>query len=61
MLSIRATLKRDDRETKLNMPCNDHDIDIAMQKIGEADMTNTTQFISHMDGDIRELKIWMHR
>lgn len=61
MLSIRATLKRDDRETILNMPCNDHDIDIAMQKIGEADMINTTQFVSHIDGDIRELSVLQDR
>lgn len=61
MLSIRATLKRDDRETILNMPCNDHDIDIAMQKIGEANMINTTQFVSHIDGDIRELSVLQDR
>ncbi len=61
MLSIRATLKREVRETVLNMPCNDYDIDIAMQNIGESDITNTTQFISHMDGDIRELSVLQDR
>ncbi len=61
MLSIRATLKRDDHETILNMPCNDYDIDTAMQNIGEADMTNTTQFVSQMDSNIRELSVLQDR
>jgi len=61
MMSIRATLKREDRETVLNMPCNDYDIDIAMQNIGESDMTNTTQFVTQMDGNIRELSVLQDR
>jgi len=43
------------------MPCNDYDIDIAMQNIGEADMTNTTQFVTHMEGGIRELSVLQDR
>lgn len=61
MLSIRATLKRDDHETILNMPCDDYDINTAMQNISEANMTNTTQFVSHMDGNIRELSVLQDR
>lgn len=43
------------------MACNDYDIDTAMQNIGEADMTNTTQFVSQMDGNIRELSVLQDR
>ena len=56
MLSIRAELKKNDRITVLNLPCNDYGIDIALVNLGETDMTKTNQFCSHLGGDIHELQ-----
>ena len=57
MLSIRAELKNGDKTAVLNVPCNEYGIDIALQSLGEADMTRTKQFCSHLGGDIRELEV----
>ena len=56
-LSIRAELKKNDITTVLDVPCNDYGIDIALQNLGETDMTETMQFCSHLGGDIPELAV----
>lgn len=56
-LSVRATLNKDEHTTVVNIPCNDYGIDIALQNIGETDMTETTQYCTHIGGDIRELAV----
>jgi len=45
----------------LNTPCNEYGVNICMQNLGETDICNTTQFVSHMGGDIRELDILQDR
>ena len=56
-LSIRAELTKDGHTTVLNVPCNDYGIDIALQNLGEIDMTKTEQLCSRLGGDIPELAI----
>lgn len=57
MLSIRAELKKGNRTTILNAPCNNYGIDIALQNLGETDMTETEQFCMHIGGGFRELSV----
>ena len=54
-LSIRAEFKKDEKRTALDLPCNDYSIDIALQTLGETDMTKTNQFCAHLGGDVLEL------
>ena len=56
-LSIRATLDKDGYTAVVNVPCNDYGIDIALQNLGEIDMTETRQFCTHIGGDIHELAV----
>lgn len=56
MLSIRAELKKGKSTTTLDFPCSDYGIDIALQKLGETDMTATKQYCSRIDGTLPELQ-----
>ena len=60
-ISIRAELKKNDHTTVLNVPCNDYALDIALQNLGETDITETEQFCSHLGGDIPELAVLSDR
>lgn len=61
MMSIRAELKRNTLTTTLNTPCSDYGIDLALQNLGEDDVTKTMQFCSRIGGEIRELTVLQDR
>lgn len=54
-LSVRAEFRKDENRTVLDLPCNDYRIDIALQNLGETDITKTNQFCAHLGGDVLEL------
>lgn len=60
-LNIRAELKKNGYTTILNFPCNDYDIDIALQNLCETDMTAVKQYCSHLGSEFRELSCLENR